>query len=100
MDRSGSFINIMVFLKYPWRLSLSIVSLVVTLMAALREIILFGTMKPSMCTFTSGLLGSTYFRKITLPNIMLDNCPIKFMVGVPFFFLHVFLKHFSLMSLL
>jgi len=56
-----SYNTIMVFLKEPWRLSLSIVSLVITLMVAPRSIKICGTIVPLMWTSTIGLPGSRYF---------------------------------------
>lgn len=72
--------TVVVFLNEPWRLSLSMVSLVITLMAAQISIKVCGTMVPLMCTSNIGLPGSKYFGKIAYPNINSDSCPMTLMV--------------------
>ena len=100
VEQSASYITVVVFLNEPWRLSLSMVSLIITLMEALRSIIVFGTMVPLMCTSTIGLLGSKYFEHTTCPNIKLDSFPMTLMVGASLFHLCGCLKNFSLFNLL
>jgi len=100
VERSASYNTVVVFLKEPWRLSLSIVSFVITLMAAPRSIKVCGTIVPLMWTSTTGLPGSRYFGQIICPNIRSDSCPMKLMVGASLLCLPRCLKHFSLINLI
>lgn len=100
VDLSTICKTVAVFLNDPWRFSLSIVSLFVTLMAAPRSIKVWGTMMPLMCTSTTRFTGSRYFGQITHPNIKSDSCPMTLIVGVSLFLLPECWKNFSLINLL
>lgn len=100
VDLSTTCNTIMVFLKAPWRLSFNMVSIFITLIVAPRSIKVLGTIMPSMCTSTTRLPRSRYFRNITLPSIRLDSFPTTLMVGVSLFLLPRILKHFSLIIVL
>jgi len=66
LDLFASYNIVVVFINDHWGFNLSMVSIVITLMAAPRSIKVWGTMIPSMCTSTIGLPESRYFGKITL----------------------------------
>ena len=100
VEQSANYSTVVVFLKEPWRLSLSIVSFVITLMVAPRSIKVCGIMVPLMWTSTIGLLGSRYFGQITYPNIRSESFPMTLMVGASLLHLPGCLKHFSLIKLL
>jgi len=100
VEQSTSYNTIVVFLKKLWRLSLSIVSFVITLMVAPRSIELCGTILPLMWKSTTGLLESRYCGQSIYHNIRLNNFPITFMVGASHLLLPGCLKKFSLINLL
>ena len=100
VEWSASCSTVVVFLKEPCSLSLRMVSFLITLIVAPRSIKVCGIIVPLMWTSTTRLLGSRYFGQITYPNIRLDSCPMKLMVGASLLCLPGCLNHFSLIILL
>ena len=100
VEQSTNCSTVEVFLREPWRLNFSIMSLAITLMAAPRSIKVWGIMVPLMWTLTTWPPGSRYFGQITYPNIRSDSCPKTLIVGASLFHLPGSLKHFSLVILL
>jgi len=100
VEQFANCYTVVVFLREPWRLTLSIVSLIITLMVAPRSIRVWGIMVPLMWTSTIGLPGPRYFRQITCPNIRSNSCPMTLIVEASLLHLLGCLNHFSLIILL
>jgi len=99
VDLSVSYNAMVVLLKAPQRLSLSIVPLVMKLITTPKSVRVLVTTILLIYTSTIRLQRSKYFGTMTFPSSRSTSCPMELIVGEYFLPIPDLLRHSSLMNL-
>jgi len=87
MDMLVSCGTVVIILKDPWRLSLNMASLFMTLIPSPRLMRAFGITMSFMCTSTVGIPGSRYLGMVIFPCLGLASFLMTLIIGASLIFL-------------